>query len=174
MLAAVLDYLQNLPLANWVRSSPSIFAYTTVLTAHAVGLAIVVGVNTIIGLRLLGVAQGIPLAGLRRLYGLVWIGFSINLVSGLLLFIAEPHAMAAMVAFWAKLMFVAIGMIVAELLQRLYFTDAASVQAGLVTRVGRNLAIISLVSWYLALIVGRLTGYPDMVNRWLGLSVGST
>lgn len=170
----MLDYLQNLALANWVRSSPSLFAYTTVLTAHAVGLAIVVGVNTIIGLRLLGIAPGIPLAGLRRLYGVVWIGFGINLVSGLLLFIAEAHAMAAMVAFWGKLTFVALGMIVAELLKRFYFTDVASVQAGVVTRVGRNLAIISLACWYLALIVGRLTGYPDLVSGWLGLSVGST
>ena len=170
----MLDYLQNLALANWVRSSPSIFAYTSVLTAHAVGLAIVVGVNTVIGLRLLGVAKDIPLAGLRRLYGIVWVGFLINLVSGILLFIAEAHNMAAMVAFWAKLVLVAIGMIVAELLKRFYFTDLASVQAGVVTRVGRNLAIISLGSWYLALIVGRLTGYPDLVSGWLGLSGGST
>jgi hypothetical protein len=174
VLAAVLDYLQNLPLADWVRSSPSLFAYTTVLTAHAVGLAIVVGINTIIGLRLLGVAQGIPLSGLRRLYGVVWVGFFINLISGLLLFIAEAHSMAAMVAFWGKISLIAVGMIVAELLKRFYFSDVASVQAGVVTRVGRNLAIISLVSWYLALIVGRLTGYPDLVSGWLGLSAGST
>jgi len=70
----VLDYLQNLALAEWVRSSPSLFAYSTVLTAHGVGLGIVVGVNTVIALRLLGVARDIPLAALRRLYGMVWIG----------------------------------------------------------------------------------------------------
>jgi len=170
----VLDYLQNLALAEWVRSSTSIFAYTAVLSAHAIGLAIVVGVNTIIALRLLGVARAIPLGGLRRLYGVVWTGFAINLVSGLLLFIAEAHAMAAMVAFWGKMTFVALGMIVAVLLIKYYFNDTASVRAGIVTRVGRNLAIVSLVCWYLALIVGRLTGYPDLVNGWLGLSVGST
>jgi len=170
----MLDYLENLALADWVRASPSIFAYTGVLTAHAVGLSIVVGVNTIIGLRLLGVAPGIPLVGLRRLYGIVWVGFLINLVSGLLLFIAEAHAMAALMLFWAKMVFVATGMIIAELLKRLYFSDVASVQAGVVTRVGRNLAIASLVCWGLALIIGRLTGYPDMVNHWLGLSAGST
>jgi len=165
----VLDYLQNLALANWVRTSPSLFAYTTVLTAHAVGLAIVVGVNTVIGLRLLGIARAIPLAGLRQLYGVVWFGFGINLVSGILLFIAEANSMAAMVAFWAKLALVALGMIVAELLKRYYFSDVASVQAGVVTPVGRNLAIASLGCWYLALIVGRLTGYPDLVSGWLGL-----
>ena len=165
----MLDYLQNLALANWVRTSPSLFAYTTVLTAHAVGLAIVVGVNTVIGLRLLGIARAIPLAGLRQLYGVVWFGFGINLVSGILLFIAEANSMAAMVAFWAKLALVALGMIVAELLKRYYFSDVASVQAGGVTPVGRNLAIASLACWYLALIVGRLTGYPDLVSGWLGL-----
>ena len=170
----MLDYLQNLALANWVRSSPSLFAYSTVLTAHGVGLGIVVGVNTVIALRLLGVARDIPLVALQRLYGIVWIGFFINLVSGLMLFIAEAHTMAAMVAFWGKLTFVALGMIVAELLKRYYFSDLANVQAGVVTRVGRNLAIVSLVCWYLALIVGRLTGYPDLVNGWLGLSGGST
>jgi hypothetical protein len=172
--AAVLDYLQNLALANWVRSSPSLFAYSTILAAHAVGLGIVVGLNTLIALRLLGVAQGIPLAGMRQLYGIVWIGFLINLASGLLLFIAEAHSMAAMVAFWVKILFVALGMIVSELLKRFYFTDVASVQAGVVTRVGRKLAIISLVCWYLALIAGRLTAYPDMVNGWLHLSGDGT
>jgi hypothetical protein len=165
----VLDYLQNLPVAEWVRTSPSLFAYTAVLTAHAVGLAIVVGVNTIIALRLLGVATLIPLSSLRQLYGVVWAGFAINLVSGLLLFISEADAMAAMVAFWGKLTLVAMGMIVAELLKRFYFADAASIQAGVVTRTGRNLAVLSLVCWYLALIVGRLTGYPDLVAGWLGL-----
>ena len=130
----------------------------------------VVGVNSVIALRLLGVAPEVPLTGLRRLYGIVWVGFFINLVSGLLLFIAEAHTMVAMVAFWAKMTCVALGMIVAEMLKRLYFTDLASVQAGVVTRTGRNLAIMSLLCWYLALIFGRLTAYPDMVSGWLHLS----
>ena len=80
--------------------------------------------------------------------------------------------MAAMVAFWVKMTFVVLGMIVSALLQRFYFADVASVQAGVVTPVGRNLAIISLTCWYLALIAGRLTAYPDMVNGWLHLKAG--
>ena len=91
-----------------------------------------------------------------------------------MLFIAEAHTMAAMLAFWAKLLFVALGMIVAELLKRFYFKDLASVQAGVVTRVGRYLAIVSLACWYLALIAGRLTAYPDRVEAWLHLSGGAT
>jgi hypothetical protein len=108
------------------------------------------------------------------MYGVIWIGFFINLVSGSMLFMAEAHTMVAMVAFWGKMTFVLLGMIVAELLKRLYFKDTAHVEAGVVTRVGRNLAIASLVCWYLALIFGRLTAYPDMMNRWLHLSGGGS
>jgi hypothetical protein len=163
----LLDYLQNLALAEWVRTSPSIFAYTMVLTLHAVGLAVVVGVNTLIAFRLLGLARSIPLASLPELYAVVWVGFSVNLASGFLLFIAEAHDMATMVAFWGKLFFVAAGMVTAVLLKRLYFSDVMNVSAGVVTRTGRNLAIASLAFWLLALIIGRLTGYPDLVDGWL-------
>lgn len=169
----MLLYLQNLALADWVRSSTSLFAYGTVLTAHAVGLAISIGCNTIIALRLLGIAPGIPLAGLRQLYGYAWAGFFINLTSGIMLFIAEAVSMAHMWIFWAKMICVMLGMIIGQLLRSYYFSDVASVQAGVVTPIGRKLAITSLVVWYLALIVGRLTGYPDLVNGWLGLSLGS-
>lgn len=166
----MLEALQNTPLALWVTTSPSIFAYTTILTLHAIGLAIVVGVNTLIALRLLGYANGIPLTSLRRLYGTVYFGFTINLVSGVLLFIGEATAMAAMVTFWGKLTFVFIGMIVGQILRVTYFNDTASIEAGVVTPKARRLAYLSLGCWYLALIIGRLTGYPDMVNAWFGLN----
>jgi hypothetical protein len=163
---AVLLELEDTALATWVRESTSLFAYTTVLTVHAIGLAVVVGVNTLIALRLLGFAPGIPLAGLRRLYAVVWFGFFINAVSGSLLFIAEARKMAEMPAFWGKIGFVAAGMIVAQLLQTRYFNDSRNVNSGIVTPVGRRLAWVSLACWYLALIVGRLTGYPDLVAAW--------
>lgn len=169
----MLEALQNTPLAIWVTTSPSIFAYTTILTVHAIGLAIVVGVNTLIALRLLGYAKGIPLNSLRRLYGTVYFGFTINLISGLLLFIGEATTMAAMVTFWGKLTFVFVGMIVGQILRVTYFNDTASIAAGVVTPTARRLAFVTLGCWYLALIIGRLTGYPDMVNAWLGLGGGS-
>jgi hypothetical protein len=84
----MLEALENSALAAWVRESPSIFSYTLVLSLHAIGLAIVLGTSTLIALRLLGVAPAIPIESLRRLQGFIWFGFVVNLVSGLLLFIA--------------------------------------------------------------------------------------
>lgn len=162
----VLEMLENTALAAWVRESPSLFAYTMILTVHAIGLAIVVGINTLIALRLLGFARGIPLAVLPRMYSVVWFGFVINAISGGLLLIAEATKMTLMVTFLAKLGFVAVGMVIVLLLQSRYFSDTRNVNAGIVTPVARRLAWASLAAWYMAVIAGRLTGYPDLVDAW--------
>lgn len=165
----MLEVLENSALAVWVRESPSIFAYTLVLSTHAVGLAMVVGTNTLINLRLLGFGRAIPLAALRSLYGPIWFGFTINAISGVLLFIAEAKAMAAMPAFWTKLVFVALGMIFAVQIKKRCLDDEVALSSGAVQPVGRKLAMVSLASWAIALIVGRLTGYPELVTAWFGI-----
>lgn len=165
----VLEMLEGTALAAWVRESPSLFSYTMILTIHAIGLAIVVGVNTLIALRLLGFAKAFPLPVLPKLYGVVWFGFWINAISGCLLFIAEATKMATMLAFIGKLGFVAIGMVLVQVMKKRYFSDARNVDAGIVTPMARKLAWASLFCWYMALIVGRLTGYPDLVTSWFGI-----
>ncbi len=70
----MIEAIENSAYAIWVRESPSIFAYTTILSLHAIGLAIIVGINTVVALRLLGfvpgdsaaaAAQAVPLDVLR-------------------------------------------------------------------------------------------------------------
>jgi len=41
---------------------------------HTFGLALLVGANAVVDLRLLGVARAIPLAPLKRLFRIMWIG----------------------------------------------------------------------------------------------------
>jgi hypothetical protein len=48
-------WLQHTALSTWVVQSDSVWAYPTILTAHTVGLAILVGAAAMIDLRLLGV-----------------------------------------------------------------------------------------------------------------------
>lgn len=165
----MLEVLENSALAVWVRESPSIFAYTLVLSLHAVGLAMVVGTNTLINLRLLGFGRGIPLAALPSFYVTIWFGFVINAVSGLMLFAAEAKSMAAMPAFWLKLVFVALGMVVAVTIKKRCLEDEVALSSGVVSPLARKLAVVSLVCWSVALIVGRLTGYPELVTAWFGL-----
>ena len=59
---SMIEAIENSAYAVWVRESPSIFAYTTILSLHAIGLAIIVGIHTLVALRLLGFVPAIPLA----------------------------------------------------------------------------------------------------------------
>src|SRR5215213_4545548 len=81
--------LQDSAFTDWFLGSPSIWAYPTVLTLHTVGMAILVGASFVVNLRMLQVGSAIPPHRLRPLYRFIWIGFAINLLSGLVLFVTE-------------------------------------------------------------------------------------
>ena len=165
----MLETLENSALAEWVRESPSIFSYTLVLSLHAIGLAIVVGTSILIAMRLLGFAPAIPIEALRRLQRFIWAGFVVNLISGLLLLIAEATKMAVMPAFIGKIVLVIIGMAVGYRIKKQVLDDPQALATNVVTDAGRTLAKISLVCWLLALIIGRLTGYPELVTELFGI-----
>jgi alkylation response protein AidB-like acyl-CoA dehydrogenase len=57
-------WLESTALSTWVRESGSLWAYPMVLTAHTVGMSLLVGANAVIDLRLLGVAPRVPLGPL--------------------------------------------------------------------------------------------------------------
>ena len=57
-----LESLQNSAFGMWVAGAPTIWAYPTVLTLHAVGMGVAVGASAVLDLRLLGVAPDLPVA----------------------------------------------------------------------------------------------------------------
>ena len=157
------------PLAVWVRESTSIFGYTLVLSLHAMGLAMAVGFGTLISVRLLGGMRSIPLAALHKIVLLSYLAFILNFISGSMLFISEATKMGVMPAFWGKIFFVLLGTTVIWRIDHKIVTNPAVNTLESPPDSGRRLAYFSLACWYLALIVGRLTGYPELVNRMLGL-----
>jgi hypothetical protein len=87
-------------LAAWVRESPSIWAYPTILTLHSIGLGIVVGASTILDLRLLGLARALAAADLSGLYTVIWWAFGVNALTGALLFAADATHKSAQPVFF--------------------------------------------------------------------------
>jgi hypothetical protein len=158
----LLESIEQSGLATWVRESPSIFAYTLVLSLHAMGLSIVVGVSSMVGLRLVGAFRGIPVEPLLKLFPLMYIGFTINAISGLLLLMANATGMFTNVMFFLKMTFVIAAMGLVELI-RLRFRD------GTVAVSGRKLAFALLAIWFCAIVTGRLTSYPYMIEAWFGI-----
>jgi len=153
----LLQALQNSAFSNWVVGSDSIWAYPMILTMHTVGLGIVVGAAIVIDFRLLGVGPGIPLEEVERVFPLFWLGFIINLVSGVMLFVSEAEDKATQPVFLIKLLLIAIGVVVtARIRRRLFGGGSPPMRAA---SSGRTLALTSLVVWGGAIVAGRLMAY---------------
>ena len=156
-----MDFLiavENTGLATWIRESPSLLAYALVLFLHAVGLALVVGFNAAIDLRILGVAPEVPIAPLDRFYPVMVIGFWINAASGLGLLIASASEMMTNPLFYLKLGLILLAVINLVIIRaqvlRDPYVDKKPVQAK-----AKVLAATSLLLWIGAITAGRLTAY---------------
>jgi hypothetical protein len=149
-----LTWLEATGLAEWVRSS--LAGYPSMIALHALGMAIMVGLSLLLDMRLLGWFSGIPLAALQRFFGLAWIGFGINFVSGSALFTAQATSYIVDWVFMTKMGLVLLGAVTAGILQ------PAVVKAGPAMQVSsgmRALAGLAIVIWITAIVMGRLTAY---------------
>jgi len=156
-----LAWLESTSLSQWVVGSDSILAFPGILTFHAIGMGFAVGINAALDLRILGVAPGVPLSEMRRFVPVLWFGFWLNAVSGVLLLIGYPTKALTNPVFYLKLGLIAAGMILFVRISRRVFggeSDAASQAAASSPRL-RRLAIISLVCWASAITAGRLLAY---------------
>jgi hypothetical protein len=164
----MINAIENSAYAVWVRESPSIWAYTTILSLHAMGLAIIVGINTVVALRLLGFVPDIPVNKLRQLYPWMYLGFTINAFSGLSLLAANLSNDSHNWMFGVKLLMILFAMINLELTKTHVFDDPLVVNGTGVPAAANRFATASIVFWSLAIVAGRLTEYPNFVAKWVG------
>ena len=154
----LLQTIEESGLSTWLRESESPFAFYFVLLFHTFGLALLVGANAVIDLRLLGIGRDIPLAPLKRLFGIMWSGFAINAVSGLLLLIAYPTKALTNPVFYTKLTLIGFAVWIMTTLQSRVFSDSTLNETAMMAR-GRTLAKWSLVLWIGVITAGRLLAY---------------
>lgn len=145
-----LSWLENTSVGFWIRES--MWGYPIVLSSHAVGMAVVVGVITMIDIRVLGYARSIPITAFKSLFNLAWAGFALNFVSGCLLFTGDPKKFFNDWPFRIKISLIILGMISVWLLIREIKINESSSKA-------RAIAAFSLLCWFGAITAGRLTAY---------------
>lgn len=150
--------LEQTGLGTWVRESPSLFAYPTVLFMHTLGLVLLVGINTAVSLRLLGFAPGLPLDAFGRLFPIMWAGFWINALSGIALTIADASFKLTNWAYWVKMVFIGLALVNLWLLGKRIFRNPELDEARIPDD-ARTLAALSLVCWVAAITFGRLLAY---------------
>ena len=73
--------------------------------------------------------------------------------------------------FYAKMLFIVGGVLVMRLLRNIVFTDRLA-SGGAPPAAARKLAIASLACWFFAIVAGRLTAYPYLVEYYLAVGDG--
>ena len=149
--------LQDSAFTDWFLGSESIWTYPTVLTLHTIGMAILVGASFVVHLRILSVAAGIPLQRLQQLYRFIWIGFIINLATGLVLFVTQAADRIVDPVFYVKIGSIAVALWFGTLVKRLVIDPGEASPAA--TRQSRSLSAASLSLWIVAIVAGRLMAY---------------
>jgi len=81
------------------------WVWPTSETLHFMGLCLLLGSVLTVDLRMLGIMKSVPLVDLRGLIPWALAGFSINLVTGMVFFIATPTQYTTNVAFYWKIVF---------------------------------------------------------------------
>ena len=152
-----LAWVESTALSQWVVTSPSIFAFPGILVIHAIGMGFAVGISAAMDLRILGVAPGVPLAEMRRLLPILWVGFWLNAVSGLLLLVGYPTKALTNPVFYLKLILIGVAMTLVVRISR-SATDYPKAATEFPTHLRRH-AVISLVCWAGAITAGRLLAY---------------
>jgi len=149
--------LQDSAFTDWFLGSDSIWTYPTVLTLHTVGMAMLVGASIVVHLRVLHVGAGVPIQRLRPLYRVIWTGFTINLISGIVLFVTEAADRVVDPVFYVKLASIALALWLGVVVKhRVIDRMHASFDTRRATHL---LSLGSLVLWTVAIVAGRLMAY---------------
>jgi hypothetical protein len=145
-------------LSVWVRESASLLAFPTIIALHAIGMGFLVGANVAMDLRVLGFAPRIPLPAMAILVPNMVFGFCLNAASGLLLLLAYPTKALTNPLFYAKLILIALAVIVAWVIRKRVLGEGKLGEAAVTTR-DKMLAGASLAMWAAAIFAGRFLAY---------------
>lgn len=158
-MEAFFQRLQDSDFGVWVSSAPTIWAFPMILTMHTVGLAMIVGPNAVLDLRLLGAGPRVPIAALRNVFRIMWAGLAINASTGVALFISEAAEKGFQRIFYVKLTLIALAVIVAVRTKRVVFGHDGRAVGDFVPDGAKALAVLSLLLWMGAITVGKLMEY---------------
>lgn len=160
----LLEVIENSEFATFIRETPSVLGYSTVLALHTFGMAFLVGLSGVIALRVLGIAPELPIAPLKKFLPLIILGFWVNAATGVVLTTLAARSLLSNPDFYIKLAAIVCAIVSLQALRHQVFgaSSDSSRPAPLKTKV---VAGAMLLFWAIAVTAGRLTAYSGFV-RW--------
>ena len=146
----LLIWIEESALGIYVRED--LWGFAIALSLHAVGMAMVLGVVVVTNLRVQGYVKEIPVLSYSGLFATAWLGFAINLASGLMLYVSHATEYTFQVVFMLKLGLLLFGGILMKVMMIQIRADADAIKVKVISG-------ICLASWVGAVITGRLMAY---------------
>jgi uncharacterized membrane protein len=159
-ITGFLNWLQALPLAEFIHKKA--WAFTTVEVVHVFAIAMVIGTIAMVDLRLLGLASTKrPFAELsRQVLPFTWAAFVLAVIAGSLLFISRATDYFVNPMFWIKMVLIVIAGINMMIFE---FITVRGVQEWNLSptppQPARLAGGISIACWVLVLVCGRLIAF---------------
>jgi len=154
--------LEQTGLGKFIHESDSIWAFPFVLTVHTFGLCFIFGANTIVSMRLLGVASVLPLKPLRRLFFYMWLGLILTIISGFAMAIAAATKRLFNPILLVKLVIIAVAVPIMWRMQKKIFDDPL-ISENIVPPGAKAIAASQIVMWLIVMTAGRLIAYSATI-----------
>lgn len=142
--------IEESALGIYVRED--LWGFAIALSLHAVGMAMVLGVVVVTNLRVQGYVKEIPVLSYSGLFTAAWLGFAINLASGIMLYASHATDYTFQVVFMLKLGLLLLGGILMKVMMVNIRGNASEARVKIISG-------ICLASWVGAVITGRLMAY---------------
>jgi len=154
MYLDLLAALEDSWIGHAARHSAWIFTIANLL--HVLGASFVVGSIAVFDLKVLAEHGRNAWQVGRYAIPLAATGIALQIPTGVIMLAAEARALGVNPAFYAKLVFIAVGLINVALFHARF---SKALRADILPPAARAYAVISLAAWILALLAGRLIAY---------------
>ena len=153
----ILAYLEASAFSECVLIS--MLGFPTLIALHSVGMAVAVGLSFMVTLHLNQVFTGFNGQLIPRLLSIAVWGFFLNFITGLALFISRGPEYLDSYMFLIKMLLVVISAIILFWLRQHLKPIELTTEIPVADRVAKNMSLISTVTWFGAVVAGRLIAY---------------
>jgi hypothetical protein len=158
--------------SSWLEStaiSKALFGMSWLWPAceslHFIGLCVLIGGAGLLDLRLMGLFRGIAIRDVKAFMPWAIGGFVVNLITGVLFLIMQPHSYLSSGVWWSKVAFIGVAGLNAMFFETrlsksaLALSPDAAMPAAL-----KTVGALSLFSWFAVLYCGRMLPYLGTGN----------
>ena len=151
MLLEIADRLQDSALINWLTSTGWMAALIAIL--HYYSMFVLVGSMAIVDLGVLGVIghSDTAVSRARRTFPWVWAALTVNIITGFIMFAGDATAYVPTISFNVKILIVLTAI---ALTIGVRFKLPTSDETAAMPSAARLLALISLIFWVVAILMG--------------------